>query len=62
MNCIRRRFGARESKNALVLVRKDLDETRLRVSPVLENPSRARAAGQVAMAFEQASYAVNVLS
>ena len=34
-------------------MREDLDKARLRVGPVLQNPRRARAAGQVAMAFQQ---------
>jgi hypothetical protein len=41
-------------------VREDLDEARLRVGPVLENPCGARAAGEVAMAFEQAATRLDV--
>ena len=44
---------ALDTEDALVLVREDFDEERLRVGPVLENPRGARAAGQVAMAREQ---------
>src|ERR1035438_10195702 len=54
--CTRRSFVARNSQDALVLVWKDLDEARLRLGPVLQNPCGVRASGQVAMAFEQAAH------
>ena len=41
-------------------MREDLDEVRLRVGPVLEDPGGARAAGEVAMAREQAADCFNV--
>ncbi len=47
-------INAGDAKDALVLVGEDLDEQRLRASPVLENPGGARAAGEIAMAGEQA--------
>src|SRR5580658_4939404 len=52
--------GALDAENPLVFVREDLDELRLGVGPVLENPRGARAAREVAMACEQALHAVNV--
>ena len=42
-------------------MREDLDESRLRVGPVLEDPRGARAAGEVAMALEQAADLVDVV-
>src|ERR1017187_6096727 len=44
---------ALDTENALVFVREDFDEERLRIGPVLENPCGARAAGEVTMAREQ---------
>src|SRR5580658_154770 len=55
-----RRSGARHSQNALVLVRKDLDELGLRIGPVFQNPRGAGAAGKIAMAFQQAADFFNV--
>ena len=55
-------FGASESENALVFVREDLDEPRLRVGSMLENPGGARAACKVAMTLEEATDAVYVFS
>src|ERR1700683_2738103 len=52
--------GALDAENPLVLVREDFDELRLGVGPVLENPRSARAAGEIAMACEQALHALNV--
>src|ERR1700684_266293 len=51
---------AREAENPFVFVREDLDEARLRIGPVFQNPRGARTASEVTMAFEQSFYAIDV--
>src|SRR5215469_3887653 len=46
-------IDALDAEYSLELVREDLDELRLRVSPVLESPCGARAAGAVAVGLGQ---------
>src|ERR1700722_9756653 len=45
-----------DAEHALVLMREDLDELRLRVGPVLEDPRSARASGVIAMALKQGAH------
>ena len=52
---------AGDAEHALVLVREDLDELRLRLGPVLQDPCGARAAGEIAMALEQAADHCDIL-
>src|SRR5208337_1331489 len=54
------RFRARYAKHALVLVRIDLDELRLSVCPVFEDPRGARAAGGRPMTRKQVADLLHV--
>src|ERR1700722_5871110 len=60
MRCAGSFFGTIQAQDALVFVREDLDEARLRIGPVFEDPCGARAAGKVAVALEQAANAVYI--
>ena len=58
---IRRTASTRgNAEHALVFVRKDFDEARLRVGPVLQNPRGLRAAGVVAVSLQQAADQVDI--
>src|ERR1700677_1166238 len=55
-------FGARASQHALVFMREDLDEARLRIGPMLQDPGGARAAGQVAMPLKQTTHTIDIFA
>ena len=40
---------------------KDFDEPRLGICPVFKDPGGPRAAGEIAMSFEQGSYAIHIV-
>jgi len=54
------RFDTRSAENTFVLVREYLDESWLCIGPVLEDPCGTRAAGKVAVAFEESANALHV--
>ena len=52
--------STRNAQHALVFVREYFDESRLSIGPVLQNPGRARTAGEVAMALQQCPHALDI--